>query len=62
MVLVLVKFLLFWFVFRTAVLGLGGFLCGLEKWYSGTVAKMYRLEVMWIEAIVLGNLEEHEPN
>lgn len=28
----------------------------------GTVAKMYRLEVTWIEAIVLGNLEEHEPN
>lgn len=28
----------------------------------GTDAKIYRLEVMWIEAIVLGNLEEHEHN
>lgn len=28
----------------------------------GTDAKIYRLEVMWIEAIVLGDLEEHECN
>lgn len=28
----------------------------------GTDTKIYKLEVMWIEAIVLGNLEQREHN